>query len=371
MTKRIFPLLFAALFAAGLMIYPRECSREAVSSLSFCVNTLLPSLFPFFVLSSFLSGTGTAEIISKRLEKPLSSLFSLPGSCALPFLSGILGGCPVCASAAAESYKSGLCSEREASLSAAFSPGAGISFILGVCPSLFGSFDLCLTLFLSHILSCILCGVLLSLAERRKMREAFPDGHFKPEKREKKPPLSIPSALSGAISDAILSAASVCASVVFFSVALRLFYLSGGFSFTSNALSVLSPFPLEKPFTESLLLGFFELSRGVKGLSALSAGNAELSLSCAAATLGFCGLSVHFQTAGILEKAGLSSRPFFSARLLNAILSLLFFKLLLYPSRALSFFLSMPAALLISAAFLLVLLACAVYFARKAVERRA
>ena len=65
-----------------------------------------------------------------------------------------------------------------------------------------------------------------------------------------------------------------------------------------------------------LLLGFAELTCGIVEL-----GGTGTDFIMAAALLGWGGLSVHCQTAAVLDGTGLSLRPYLAAKFLHALLS--------------------------------------------------
>jgi len=52
----------------GLMFYPQECMSAAKDGLTLCYNVIIPSLFPFFVLSSLVVELGLAGYLGKALE---------------------------------------------------------------------------------------------------------------------------------------------------------------------------------------------------------------------------------------------------------------------------------------------------------------
>ena len=57
----LFCLLLAA-FAAALICFPGESAEAARQGLRLCFQSVLPSLFPFFVLSSLFTASSAAFI---------------------------------------------------------------------------------------------------------------------------------------------------------------------------------------------------------------------------------------------------------------------------------------------------------------------
>ena len=73
------PLALLAL----LLLFPRQAAEGARSGLSVCAGVILPSLFPFLVLSSLFSSLGLPAVLA-RLAGPLLQRLSLPPEGAAP-----------------------------------------------------------------------------------------------------------------------------------------------------------------------------------------------------------------------------------------------------------------------------------------------
>ena len=79
----------------ALMFWPQEAMEAAREGLRLCYNVILPSLFPFFVLSALVVDLGLAGYIGRALEGIMRPLFNVPGACASAFALGFVGGYPV------------------------------------------------------------------------------------------------------------------------------------------------------------------------------------------------------------------------------------------------------------------------------------
>ncbi|QNK41638.1 hypothetical protein [Caproicibacter fermentans] len=76
-------LLLAALTAAcALLIFPVQAAQGAKNGIGYCLEVLVPSLYPFMVLSVFIVKSGLSRKISGIFEGPTQKLFRLPGSAA-------------------------------------------------------------------------------------------------------------------------------------------------------------------------------------------------------------------------------------------------------------------------------------------------
>ena len=72
--------LLLAAFAAALLAAPAEASDAARQGLSLCLQTVLPSLFPFFVLSSLVVASGAADGSGRVLAPLMRPLFGVSGA---------------------------------------------------------------------------------------------------------------------------------------------------------------------------------------------------------------------------------------------------------------------------------------------------
>ena len=122
---------FLLLLGGFLLYFPREASEGALSGLILSFKTVLPALFPYFVLSGLAVRLGTAGIPGRPFGRIMERLFHLPGGCAPALLLGLLGGYPVGARTGAELYASGRCSRSELSRLLSFCCNGGPGFILG------------------------------------------------------------------------------------------------------------------------------------------------------------------------------------------------------------------------------------------------
>lgn len=289
-------VLFAALLAASaaaLLLFPAQSADAAREGLSLCLQSVLPSLFPFFVLSSMLVASGAAEAFGHALEPVMRPLFYLDGAGAGALSLGLVGGYPVGARTVAELYHAGRLSRPEAERLLGFCNNAGPGFILGVCGgAVLQSARAGAYLYLVHVASAVLTGVFLRRgalfecdAERRSHR---------PRGAENNP--SHVAAFTAAVRDSFAAVWSVCGYVVLFAVLLRF-------------VTLLLP---ERP----LLAGFIELTNGVMSLPPGRGG-----FVLCAVLLGWGGLSVHAQTLSVLEDTGLSTRWYFLGKTVQAALS--------------------------------------------------
>ena len=301
--------VFAALCGlfALLAATPRAVAgcREG---LALCVELILPSLFPFFVLSALLGKLGLPLTLGRLLAPAARRLFRVSGAGATAFFMGLLGGYPLGAAYIAELVESGTVSPAEGGRLLAFCNNSGPAFFIGVLGTgVFGSLRYGLLLYAAHAAAALLTGLLLR-ARGNDAAEAMP---------EPAPPLPFSKALAEAVRQAVSALLGVCGFVVCFAVFTGLLEEWGLLSLAAGLLAELSGQPLT--WCRALLTGFFELGGGVGALRGLPPSPANLTL--AAALMGWGGLSVHFQSLSLLADLPVDSRPHTLGRLLSAALS--------------------------------------------------
>ena len=97
-----------------LFAFPTESLQAAREGVSLCLELLVPSLFPFFVLSSLLISTGLAGLCARPLTRWMEPLFGVGGAGAAALVLGLVGGYPAGARAVAQLVERGECSREEA-----------------------------------------------------------------------------------------------------------------------------------------------------------------------------------------------------------------------------------------------------------------
>jgi sporulation integral membrane protein YlbJ len=298
-------LLMAAI---ALVVYPEQAMEAARSGLKLCGNTIIPSLFPFFVLSSLVVELGFAQYLGRALEPVMWPLFRVSGPCASAVVLGFIGGYPVGARTAIALYEKGLCSKTEAQRLLSFCNNSGPAFILGVVGAgVFASSRAGLLLYLVHILASLCVGLVFrfypgEVGERSDgpRRVGFQTTRFS-------------VAFTRSMKGALTSTLNICAFVVFFTVVIRLLFHSG--ALTALAEGVSSLLGVESCWVEFLLTGLIELSTGVTSLAGTGALAGRLSM--AAFMLGWAGVSVHCQVLAFLGDSGLSMRTYLVGKALH------------------------------------------------------
>lgn len=304
-------LLWATL---ALVLWPEQAMEAMRDGLKLCGNVILPSLFPFFVLSSLVIELGMSRYLGKLLEPVMAPLFRVNGTCATALALGFVGGYPVGARTAIQIYENGQCSRTEAERMLAFCNNSGPAFILGVVGAgVFGSGAAGLFLYLAHLLASLSVGILFRFYKPRE----------KPQIGRNRGPqfqtASVTKAFTKSVTGAMQSTLNICAFILFFTVFMRILSYAGILSTLSRLLStLLAPLGMDQTWAERLLIGLMEVSSGV---SSLTDGTLSGRLSMAAFMLGWAGVSVHCQVLAFLGDSGLSVRTYILGKLFHGIIA--------------------------------------------------
>ena len=254
------------LFAMLALILDSRCAADSArEAIELCMGTLIPVLFPLFVLSAML----VPALGAIRLPL-LSKILGFPEGGGGLFLIGCAGGFPVGAACVAQAAKDSQLSREMAGDLLGLCSFCGPSFLFGV---------------IGNVLSLRDAAVLLVIQLETALLIAVFRRHSDPGTYRSGPEaISLPEAVRRAIS----SIATVCAWVVLAGVAA---------GFLRRWL-----FPLLPKALGILLTGILELTNGVFALEGLSPG---LRLPFCAFFVTFGGVSVLLQIAAVAAPAGL------------------------------------------------------------------
>lgn len=308
MKKRIY-ILSALCTLAALTAFSAQAQDSVRDALRLCADTIIPSLFPFFVLSVLLNRLGLPGILSRLTGRAASVLFGVSGEGASAFFIGLTGGYPMGASYIADMYLCGRIDREEGQRLLAFCNNSGPAFIIGaVGAGAFHSTAAGLMLYGVHIVSALLTGLIF--AGNRRSAEKLPAADCG---------AALESALTDAVKGAVTAVLNVCGFVVIFSVLVGLLDCSGYFSRLCLILGDASG--LGPDSIRALLTGLLELGSGAGALRYLPLSPASLAL--AAFLLGFGSVSVHCQTAAVISRTDMKGTLHFAGRLSMAFISAL------------------------------------------------
>ena len=286
-------LLLAVLTAAcALLIFPAQATQGAKNGIGYCLEVLVPSLYPFMVLSVFVVKSGLARKAGGCLEGLTQKIFRLPGSAAPTLLMSLIGGYPAGARSVAALYEDGEISQSQAERMLGFCVNAGPSFVItAVGAGFLKSPRAGALLFTSQMIVFLLLGIGCGLTARRE------EPHARDRKYRKE--TSISQALVVSAADAARSTVNMCCFVILFAALM-------------NLLRMVCTDPVKSAGLSALL----EVTGGCSDLARL--GMPPWAVSAA---IGWGGVCVPFQVFSTLTELNFSKVRFAAFRLLQALFS--------------------------------------------------
>lgn len=270
----LFGLLAALTVGGVLLAQPDAAAQGFADGVRLCLHSLLPSLFPFFVVCNLV----TASPASAVLGSPLRPLLRLAGvqnkQGATVLLLGWLGGYAVCAQSLARARHAGTLTEREGVVLLWLGCCSGPGFVVGcVGGQLLGSVRLGVLLYFLQLAANLLAAAVLL---------PFIDHFVCRTQQTSEPQQSMgTTGLAAAINSAVDSSLCVCGCVLFFRI-------------IGAVAAVLLPL---SPTSGAFLSGIMEISSGCADFAAL--GGATALTGCCLC-LSLLGLSVGVQLQALL-----------------------------------------------------------------------
>ena len=154
--------LAAAGLAVGLLVQAQTAADAVREGIDLCLRAVIPSLFPFFAVSSLLVSLGAADGAGRVLARPFRRLFRCGGAGCAALLLGLIGGYPVGARTAAALVRQGALTPQEGGRLLTFCNNAGPAFAVGVAGvTVFSSGRIGVYLYLIHVTAALAAGLLL------------------------------------------------------------------------------------------------------------------------------------------------------------------------------------------------------------------
>lgn len=268
--QKVLPGLLAAAAMLTIILDTKTAITSATEGVALCLRTVIPSLFPFFVLSGIVNSSLLGQNIP--MLRPLKKLCKIPRGSESLMLLGYISGYPVGAQLITQAYRQGKLSVQSARRMLGFCSNAGPAFLFGMLSALFDGIGIIWLLWGIHIISSLIVGMLLP-AEDNLECEMQP---------------CQPVSFAKSLQSAVAVMASVCGCVVAFRVVI---------GFCNRWFLWLFPNEIQV-----LLSGLIELSNGCALLMRIS--SAGMRFILASVMLSFGGLCVYMQTISVTQELG-------------------------------------------------------------------
>ena len=288
-------ILLILFFLIILTAFPLVSSKSVSDTLFMCITSVIPSLFPFAVISDIL--VEQRVNFKNPFYRIISRLFNISPCSASVFLPGFLCGYPIGGKMVADLYLKGAISEEEKDKLLIFFNNAGPGFIIGMVGGVFlKNIKAGVIIYISHILASITFGIFSSFIPIKTREKTYSN--------ENKPLFT--SILSRAIKNSMANMINITGVICFFASFISIIDLFYPESITGY-----------KGFIYSLL----EMTNGIRIISESDMIFRIKSALCAF-VISFGGFSVFMQLKTFLTK--IKTAPYFLSKMLCGIFAFIY-----------------------------------------------
>ncbi|MBR3161738.1 MAG: hypothetical protein IKF19_03310 [Bacilli bacterium] len=264
-------------------------------SLKLWVNSIIPSLFPFFIITEILISYNIINYIPVFLKKVLKKLFNVNDNVVTIFFLSIISGFPSSSKNIKYMYDNYLIDTDMGSHALIFTHFASPLFIMGTVSVFFlHSETFGKIILISHYIPNIILGILT--------RSNIPNDNTIINYTNLD--IRFPKILIRSIKNSI-------------DTLLMILGIISCFMIISTTITNIFNFDI---YTEALIKGILEMTMGLKSVSVLDIPNIY-KVVISSMILSFGGLSVHMQILSFIEDTNISYKTFFIARIYHSILS--------------------------------------------------
>ncbi len=309
--KKYSPFLISSAFLLLLLFFPSACAEGILNGLKNTCEILIPSLFPYIVLSSFIMYSGADKYIGKIFSPITKILFNLPPVCSSAVILSLIGGFPVGAKCVQLLYNDGKITLEQAQRMMLFCVCSGPAFLItAIGAVMLHNTEVGIILYITQVFSCLIIGICTGIYSRIRKYPTADDDLTNNNSRKK---ISVTTAILESASDGAGTVIAMTALVVIFSLLL-------------NAC--------DKSGAEELFVSFFKLiGIGAHQSDIIIPIISEVTSACDvikdsslpvwyfSLAAGFGGICVHMQIFGILRNIPIKRSIYMLFRLINAVIS--------------------------------------------------
>lgn len=328
--RNLLPMLFLA-FTFCLLIFSKSNLPAVKSGLALWVNSVVPSLFPFFVATELLMHTNIITLLGHLLNRFMKPLFNIRGEGSFAFIMGIISGYPVGAKIASNFRQNNICSKEECERLLSFTNNSGPLFIIGTVGILmFKNTTIGILLLITHLLACMTVGIIFRFWKKDKTTFHTNTTSSFTSSKKTASFSNLGEILAESITSSISTILLIGGFVVIFSSILSILKASGLLDNFSILFHPIFQFlNIDTSFIQGILTGILEITNGINTISSIACKKLSFNLIFTAFLLGFGGISVLLQVWSITSKTDLSIKPYVYGKLLHGLLAAFYTYLLM------------------------------------------
>ncbi len=281
--KKVIKASVSLIFIFVFCAFSQSSVQGAKQGLEICLTSVIPSLFPFMVVTSYLMKSEAFSFLGKLLGKISQALFRLPKEGLIVYIFSLIGGYPVGAKLIADGIGDGTFSKNQGKRMMLFCVNSGPAFVINVVGIfMLNSKKAGLVLLFGISLASFVMGLMSRIFAKD---EKVSVTNFKRTDE---------NILVSSVNDSLRSMAGICGWILIF----------------TSVRGILMSFPINEDIKIWLnMLG--EVTSGCK-VSVKS-----YPLSVTAFVLGFAGVCIHLQIMKFISLTGLRYLHFFVCRVLH------------------------------------------------------
>ena len=285
-----------------ILILPKSSMEAAKRGLLLWFNVIIPTLFPFILLSNIIVNSNLINYINYFFTPIMSKVFGLPGASGYAFITGLLSGYPVGAKITADLLSKNVITLSQAQYMLTFCNNASPMFIIGFIATglLDNSYIGILMLFVIYIANLITAFIYRIIYSKQLPHNVKKSRNLSSYKSK----VINFSLFDDCIMNAISLIVKIGGYIIFFSIIL-------------NCLNIL---PIGNSVAKDFIFSTVELSNGVK---LLADNNSTLIVKFVllSTLTAFGTFSVHAQTASVLSHTDISLPKYIFAKIINAVIT--------------------------------------------------
>ena len=301
----IFTLTLIVLFISFLISNNKVVLESITFSISLWKDNLIPNLFPFFILSTFLIEYDFIKRINKIISSMFSYLFKLPKDLSYIFIISLISGFPSNSKYITDLLDKNIINEDIANRLLTFTSYANPLFILGFIGNILNK-QLATIILIVHILSGIIVGFIFNFNNKSNDIKTISIS-----KKNTYP--KIGNILTKSIIDSINTLLLILGIVSVFLIISNFIKIT--FNLNNNIYL----------FISSIL----EMSQGVMNIG-ISNINIYIKTILITGIISFNGLSIHAQILGILSNYKIKYKYFLLSRILHSIIAIILVSIIIY-----------------------------------------
>ncbi len=300
----IIPLLLLTIIL--FFSFPSDIIASVTFSISIWKDNLIPSLFPFFMVSELLINYGFIELMGESLKGFMTKVFHLPGEASFVLIGSLISGFPSSSKYINELLINNQINEKQASYLLKFNHFSNPLFVIGTVGTLLlNNKEIGILILIVHILTNFIIAFIYRPKKENLIDEksSFKKGISKMYKK-----IANSTSFSEVLSTSIFKT---------FKTLLLLLGIITTFLIV-NAL-LIRIFNLSS-YSSGIISGLIEMSGGVKNIALLDL-DMPIKASIITFFISFGGFSVHMQVMSILADTNIKYFPYFIARIIHGIIS--------------------------------------------------